>query len=82
MIVSAEGASADLVQGYGAGLVVPPEDPEALAAAILQLHDDPSLRARLAQGGLALARDFDRQRFARDMLEQIRQAIHEANRSS
>lgn len=82
MIVSAEGASADLVQRYGAGLVVAPENPEALAAAILQLQGDPSLRARLAQGGLALAHDFDRRRFANDMLEQIRQATREAKRSS
>ena len=73
MIVGAEGASAELVQRYGAGLVVPPEDSEALAAAILQLRGDPPLRARLAQGGLALARDFDRRTFAKDMLEQIRQ---------
>jgi glycosyltransferase involved in cell wall biosynthesis len=82
MIVSAEGASADLVERYGAGLVVPPEDPEALAAAILQLQNDPSLRARLAQGSLALARDFDRRRFAKDMLEQIYLAAAEAKRSS
>lgn len=31
----------------GAGIVVPPGDPEALAAAIRQLVDDPGLRARL-----------------------------------
>jgi glycosyltransferase involved in cell wall biosynthesis len=82
MIVSAEGASADLVQRYGAGLVVPPESPDALAGAIAQLCKDSSLRARLAQGGLALARDFDRRRFAKDMLEQIRQAASQARRST
>jgi glycosyltransferase involved in cell wall biosynthesis len=82
MIVSAEGAAADLVERYGAGLAVPPEDPEALAAAILQLHCEPSLRARLAHGGLALALDFDRRRFAKNMLEQIHQAATEASRSS
>jgi hypothetical protein len=73
MIVSAEGASADLVRRYSAGLVVPPEDPAALAAAIAQLRDGPSLRSRLAQGGLALARDFDRRLFAEGMLTQIRE---------
>ncbi len=82
MIVSAEGASADLVQRYGAGLVVPPENPDALAGAIAELCGDSSLRARLAQGSLALARDFDRRRFAKDMLEQIRQAAGHADRSA
>ncbi len=74
MIVSAEGASADLVQRYGAGLVVPPEDPEALASAIMRLRNDSELREKLRQGGLALARDFDRERLADAMLEQIRLA--------
>jgi glycosyltransferase involved in cell wall biosynthesis len=80
MIVGAEGASADLVMRYGAGLVVPPESPAALASAITQLREDASLRAQLAQGSLALARDFDRRRFAKEMLEQIRQVAAEANR--
>jgi glycosyltransferase involved in cell wall biosynthesis len=74
MIVSAEGASADLVQRYGAGLVVPPEDPEALASAIMRLRNDSGLRETLRQGGLALARDFDRERLAHAMLEEIRLA--------
>jgi glycosyltransferase involved in cell wall biosynthesis len=74
MIVSAVGASADLVQRYGAGLVVPPEDPEALAAAIMRLRSDSELREKLRRGGLALARDFDRERLAHAMLEQIRLA--------
>jgi glycosyltransferase involved in cell wall biosynthesis len=73
MIVSAEGASADLVRRYDAGLVVPPEDSAALASAVARLRDDPSLRSRLAQGGLALARDFDRRRFAEEMLGLIRE---------
>ncbi len=72
IIVSAEGASADLVQRYGAGLVVPPEDPEALAAAIRRLAGDAELRDQLSHGSLALARDFDRERFANAMLEELR----------
>jgi glycosyltransferase involved in cell wall biosynthesis len=72
MIVSAEGASADLVQRYGAGLVVPPENPDALVAAIKRLQDDSGLQARLSEGALTLARDFDRETLAAQMLEQIR----------
>ncbi|HEY1961104.1 MAG TPA: glycosyltransferase family 4 protein [Rhizomicrobium sp.] len=72
MIVSAEGASADLVQHYGAGLVVPPENPEALAAAVEMMRRDSELRARMSRGALALAQDFDRETLAMQMLEQIR----------
>jgi hypothetical protein len=75
IIVSAEGASAELVRRYDAGLVAPPEDAEALAAAIMRLRDDPALRQRLSQGSLALARDFDRERFATAMLDQLRIAM-------
>ena len=80
MIVSAEGASADLVQRYGAGLVVPPENPEALAAAIEDLRRDSQLRTRLSEGALALARDFDRDRFAAMMLTELRRAISDRQR--
>jgi glycosyltransferase involved in cell wall biosynthesis len=75
MIVSAEGASADLILRYEAGLVVSPENPPALAAAIRRLQKDAGLREKLAQGSLALARDFDREHFARDMLIELQRAI-------
>ncbi len=40
------------------GLLVPPEDPEALAAAISDVLSDPRLGERLARGGRERARDF------------------------
>ena len=39
--------SVDAVQDGTTGLLVPPDDPAALAAAILRLFDDPQLRGRL-----------------------------------
>jgi glycosyltransferase involved in cell wall biosynthesis len=45
--------------------VVPPDDPDALAAAVAQLLADPDLRRRLAEGGRArLAHRFDVRRMA------------------
>lgn len=38
VIVAANGAAASLVRQSGAGLVVPPDEPEALAAAVLDLY--------------------------------------------
>lgn len=41
------------------GLLVPPRDPAAIAAAVQRLLDDDALRQRIAQAGRARARDFD-----------------------
>lgn len=51
------------------GLLVPPDDPEALAAAIARLIDDPELAARLAQTAQATARQkFSVQRYADELV--------------
>ncbi len=50
----------DVVADGDSGLIVPPRDPEALAAAIVRLADDPGLRSRLgaaAQRGAATRSD-------------------------
>ena len=59
------GSVEDLVKEGETGLLVPPRDPVALAAAIRRLAEDPSLRARLALAGQTIvARDFDLERSA------------------
>jgi hypothetical protein len=75
IIVSAEGAAAELVRRYGAGLVAPPEDAGALADAIRRLTADPELREQLTQGSLVLARDFDRERFAQMLFHELRSVV-------
>ena len=81
LIVSAEGASAKLVEQYGAGLVVPPENAWALAAAIRRLREEPALMSRLKEGCRALARDYDRKELALKMLAEIRTAEADFNSS-
>lgn len=51
VVYSAAGEGADLVRRENAGLVVPAEEPEALAAAIRALAADPALAARLGANG-------------------------------
>jgi glycosyltransferase involved in cell wall biosynthesis len=75
LIVSAEGASADLALKYQAGLVVAPEQPDQLADAIRRLQTQPELSEQLSRGAIALARDFDRERFAKMMLEEIQSVV-------
>jgi glycosyltransferase involved in cell wall biosynthesis len=53
VIGSAVGGLAEALVERESGLLVPPEDPARLAAAIEELYKDPSLRERLAAGGRA-----------------------------
>jgi glycosyltransferase involved in cell wall biosynthesis len=51
------GAVPDVLSDGGTGLLVAPEDPAALAAAIVRLAGDPGLRSRLAAAARQLARE-------------------------
>jgi len=51
----------------GAGVLVPPEDPDALATAVHELLDDPDRRAELAERGRERARDFTLERTANEL---------------
>lgn len=53
------------------GLLIPPEDPDALAAAIRRLIDDPALAARLAEAGLSRSADFSWDATVRQTLDLI-----------
>ena len=53
VVGSAVGGLAEAVLERECGLLVPPEDPARLAAAIEELYKDPALRARLSAGGRA-----------------------------
>jgi glycosyltransferase involved in cell wall biosynthesis len=57
VVASAVGGLAEAVVHERTGLLVPPEDPGALAAALARLLRDPSLRARLGDAGPARVRE-------------------------
>jgi glycosyltransferase involved in cell wall biosynthesis len=50
-------------------VLVPPEDEQALAEAIKRLVDSPSLRTRLSEGALQLAKCFSWERIAQETVE-------------
>jgi glycosyltransferase involved in cell wall biosynthesis len=58
--VDPESEVALLTERHGGGLLVPPEDPEALARGIRRLYDDPALRERLGARAHAASALYDR----------------------
>jgi glycosyltransferase involved in cell wall biosynthesis len=55
IVMSAIGGFKEVAQDHGAALLVPPEDPSALAAALKRLLADPAERERLAGAAAAAA---------------------------
>ena len=66
-VITSTGAQTELLQDEQSALVVPPDDPAALARAIARLLDSPDLAARLVKGGAAACErgrsEADRARF-------------------
>jgi glycosyltransferase involved in cell wall biosynthesis len=70
VVASAVGGVPELVEDEVTGLLVPPHDPGALAAALRRLLDDADLRARLGAAGRERAeRRFDLPRFRAEHVE-------------
>ncbi|HZL59308.1 MAG TPA: WcaI family glycosyltransferase [Stellaceae bacterium] len=62
-----------------AGIIVPPEDPAALAAAIGALAADPARRARMGEAALRIARaTLDKETILRELNERMRELIARA----
>src|SRR5204862_1561236 len=66
VLVGLEGEGADLVRDAGCGVVVDPENPEAMVEGVLQLSD-PEQRRRMGAAGRRLAVErFDRKQVLDD----------------
>jgi len=65
VLLCAEGEAADVLRQAEAGIVVPPQDPDAIAEAILKLKADPGLAERMGRNGrAAVCRGYSRQALA------------------
>jgi glycosyltransferase involved in cell wall biosynthesis len=86
VIASAVGGIMEAVVDQESGLLVPPEDPEQLAAAIEELVEQPELRDRLGRGGktrvtqgfLAAQMVAGYDRLYRDVLAQVDRGLRSA----
>ena len=66
----------ELVHDQVNGLVVRPDDPTTLAAAILRLYRDPALAVRLGAAAAATVRErFDGERLAADLAALFRPLV-------
>ena len=79
VVLSARGEAARLLEGAGGGIAVTPEDPQALAAALGRLMNDPAGARAFAERG----REFARGRLRVVQAERLEQVLLEvANRGS
>jgi glycosyltransferase involved in cell wall biosynthesis len=82
LLLSARGESARLVEQAGAGIVVPPGNPKALADALALLQRDPDLRATLGDAGRRYAEaNFGARRAAEQWIAELTAALEQHERS-
>lgn len=76
VVVTNTGGTAELVEDNG--IVVPPDNPDQLATAILTLLDDENRRRHAAQASRTIARKFGWQSCAHRYIETYREAVGRA----
>ncbi len=79
VVASRVGGTADAVIDGKTGYLVPPSDPEAMAAAIDQLLRDPDLRGRFGNAGLRRAREQFGINSALESLEELYESARRAH---
>jgi glycogen(starch) synthase len=75
VVTTARGGTQEFVRDGENALVFDADDDEALAERIIALAEDPELRGRLRDGGLATAASLSVHRFAERTVEQISAAV-------
>ncbi len=76
VVATAVSGIPELVEHEVNGLLIQPDDPEALADALLRLHEDPELTERLTRNGReTVAERFDGERLARELAALFAEAV-------
>lgn len=71
IILGVQGESQELIEKYHAGICFEPENEGEFISAILKLKNDPIFYNKIKSGCIELAKDFDRKKFALEMLKSI-----------
>jgi len=73
IVLGVLGESAELLESAGAGIVIQPESPQALEAALVRLAGDRAAAAEMGRKGRrSVETDFNRDKLAAMMLEELR----------
>jgi glycosyltransferase involved in cell wall biosynthesis len=76
VLLAMEGEAAELIEKAKAGVVVPPEDPDALATAVLKLRASPDEARRLGKAGRTYAiAHFSRKDLARRLASTLEDVV-------
>jgi glycosyltransferase involved in cell wall biosynthesis len=75
VLAAPEGEASRIVRGTGAGVVVPPECPTAMAQAIRELYHDKAIVEQSALRAIRAAPQFSREQQARDLMHIFEQVI-------
>ena len=78
MIVQPDGEAADIIRAAGAGEWVPPEDPERLAAAVVDWFTDEQKRLRCTENSRNAAKEHSRDRLASEMITLLKHVAAES----
>ena len=63
-----KGEASGIIENTGAGMVIPPEQPDQLVAAVVKLYENPGTRVALAKASTAAAAQYSRELQASRML--------------
>jgi len=72
VLISVDGEARALVEQAEGGIFVPPEEPQRLAAALIELKNNPGQRERMGQNGREFTvRSYSRAALAQQLIEQL-----------
>jgi glycosyltransferase involved in cell wall biosynthesis len=74
VIATSRGGAATYLRDRNNALLMPVDDPRALAGLVRQLAEDPDLRARLREGGLRTAAEHSADRYEQSMVDELERA--------
>jgi glycogen(starch) synthase len=74
VVAVAKGGAASYLRDGENSLLIAPEDPDALAAAVRRLGSDAGLRSRLCAGGARTAAEHSAERFEQRMVDELERA--------
>ena len=76
LISAPKGEATEIISSENVGMIIPPEDPQALASAVQALRDDEDKRKIFAENALAAAPNYSREKQASEMIQVFTAAIH------